>query len=203
MSSQRKFRSALLFVKRIQHVKKISSQKNHSALNHQKTRSISFRIPEDIAEAFGIDADISNISSSTSLTQILRHHVGYDGNVGKAGLIAFPRSLLVTLMDIYPEEMIITMADHVSKDVMTDMMIALQNEYSIESFLHMIESWARVSHIPFTRETNGDLNTFVIQHNMGKNWSLYLSHLYKNVIEELIQRKVSIDTTNNSIRFQF
>lgn len=174
-----------------------------NSLNHHKTRSMSFRIPEDVGEALETDAQINNTSPSTLLTQILNHHTGYDGNAGRAGLIAFPKSLLVKLMDGYSEEKVIAIAYHMSQDVMTDMMAILQNDYSIESFLQTIESWARVSHIPFTRETKGNLNTFVIQHNMGKNWSLYLSHLYKNVIEELAQRKASVVTTNNSVRIRF
>ena len=182
---------------------KISLQKNPSALNHQKTRSMSFRIPEDVAETLETDAEINKTSPSTLLTQILNHHAGYDGNVGRAGLIAFPRSLLVRLMDGYPEEKVIAMAEHISQDVTTDMMAILQNEYSVESFLRTIESWARVSQIPFTREARGNLTTFVIQHNMTRNWSLYLGHLYKNVIQELTEKKVSIDTTNNSVRIRF
>lgn len=177
-------------------------QKN-SSLNHQKTRSMSFRIPEDVAEALETNAQINNTNPSTLLTQMLKHQMGYDGNVGKAGLIAFPRSLIIQLMSGYSEEQVITMADIISKDVTTDMMTILQNEYTVESFLQTIESWARVSCIPFTHETKGNLNTFVIQHDMTRNWSLYLGHLYKNVIEELAQKKVSVETTNNSIRIRF
>ena len=177
-------------------------QKN-SSLNHQKTRSMSFRIPEDVAEALETNAQINNTSPSTLLTQMLKHQMGYDGNVGKAGLIAFPRSLIIHLINGYSEEQVIAMAEIISKDATTDMMSILQTEYSIESFLQTIESWARVSCIPFTRETKGNLNTFVIQHNMTRNWSLYLGHLYKNIIQELTQKKVSVDTTNNSVRIRF
>ncbi len=178
-------------------------QKNDSSLNHQKTRSMSFRIPEDVADAFETNAQINNTSPSTLLTQMLKHQIGYDGNVGKAGLIAFPRSLVIHLMNGYSEEQIIAMADIISKDVTTDMMTILQTDYTIESFLQTIESWARVSCIPFTHETRGDLNTFVIQHNMTGKWSIYLGHLYKNIIQELTQKKVSVDTTNNSVRIRF
>jgi len=164
---------------------------------------MSFRIPEATADALETDAQINNTSPSTLLTQILNRHMGYDGNMGKAGLLAFPKSLLVRLMDGYSEEKVIAMADYISQDATTDMMAILQNEYSIENFLQTIESWARVSHIPFIRETKGNLNTIVIQHNMTRNWSLYLGHLYKNVIQELTEKKVSIDVTNNTVRIKF
>jgi hypothetical protein len=189
-------------MKRTLYVEKIAIKKN-SSLNHLKTRSMSLRISEDIVEAFETNAKKNNINHNMLLTQIIKHHAGYDGNVGSAGLVAFPRSLLVKLMDGCSEEKIISMADYISKDVMTDTMAILKNEYTVESFLDVIESWARVSHIPFRHKVKGALNTCVIQHNMGKNWSLYLGHLYKNVIEELTHRKVSITTSNNTVRFMF
>lgn len=162
-----------------------------------------FRISEDIADEFETNAQQKNINHNTLLTQIMKHHCGYDGNAGSAGLVAFPRSMLVKLMDGCHEEKIISMALHTSQDVMTDIMAILQKEYTVESFLDVMESWARVSNIPFTRKVKGILNTCVVYHNMGKNWSLYLGHLYKNVIEELTQKKVSITTSNNTVKFMF
>jgi hypothetical protein len=189
-------------VKRIDIVEKIPVQKK-SSRNHLKTRSMSFRISEDVAYEFETNAQQKNINHNTLLTQIMKHHSGYDGNAGSAGLVAFPRSMLVKLMDGCTEEKIISMALHTSQDVMTDIMAILQKEYTVESFLDVIESWARTSNIPFRHDVMGALNTCVVQHNMGKNWSLYLGHLYKNVIEELTQKKVSVTTGNNAVRFMF
>ncbi|MDE1830250.1 MAG: hypothetical protein KGI25_08005, partial [Thaumarchaeota archaeon] len=121
----------------------------------------------------------------------------------KAGLVAFPRALLIKLIDGYPEKQIIALADHISKDVMVDIMSVLQNEYTVESFLRVVESWAKVSNIPFRRETKGNLTTYVMQHDLSKNWSLYVGPLYKNVIEELSGKRVSIEMTEKSVRFRF
>ena len=164
---------------------------------------MSLRISEDVAEAFETNALKDNINHNTLLTQIVKHHTGYDGKAGSAGLVAFPRSMLVKMMDGCPEEKIISMALHTSQDVMADMMAILQKEYTVESFLDLIESWARVSNIPFKHDVKGALNTCVVHHNMGKNWSLYLGHLYKNVIEDLAQKKVSVTAGNNTVRFVF
>ena len=177
--------------------------KKKSSQNHLKTRNMSLRISEDIANAFETNAQKNCINNSTLLTQIVKHHLGYDGKVGSAGLVAFPRSLLVKLMDECTEEKIVSMARHTSQDVTTDMMSILNDEYTVESFLDVIASWARVSKIPFRHDVKGALNTCVIQHSMGKNWSLYLGYLYKNVIEELTHKKVSITTSNSTVRFMF
>ncbi len=168
-----------------------------------KTRSVSFRIPEDLAESLETEADMKNITPSNLLTQILRHHSGFEGTMGKAGLVSFPRPLLKKLMERFPEKEVAALADYVSKDVMVDMMSVLQGEFTVESFMKVIEMWSRASQMPFRREAKGELNTFVIQHDLNKNWSLYLGYLFKNVIEELSEKRVSVDASPNSLRFRF
>lgn len=171
--------------------------------NNTKTRSMSFRLPDDIVESLETESSIKNVNVSTLLSQICRHHFGYEGNTGKAGLVAFPRPLLTRLMEGYPEEKVIAMADHMSKDATTDMIAVLENEYSVDTFLDFVQSWAHSSKIPFRREIKGQLNTVVIQPELGRNWSLYLGHLFKNVIEDLLQKKVAISVTEKSVMFRF
>ena len=183
-------------------MKKIQVPKKNSSDN-KKTKSTYFRIPDDMEQVLETDAAINKTSINTLLTQILTHHIEYDGKVASAGLVSFPRPLLVTLMDGYSEKQVIAMSDSISKDFTTDMMTTLHNEYTPQSFLSVTAAWARASHIPFRHEIKGELNTCVMRHNLSKNWSLYLGHLYKNVLEGLTQKKVSIMTTANTVRIMF
>jgi hypothetical protein len=168
-----------------------------------KTRSMSFRLPEEIADLLETEASVKNINTSTLLVQICSHHFGYEGNTGKAGLVAFPKPLLARLMEGQPEKQVIALAEHISRDVMTDIMSVLETEYTVDSFLHLVQSWAHSSRIPFRREIKGQLNTVVIQPELGRNWSLYLGHLFKNVIEEMTQKRVAINVTDKSVMFRF
>lgn len=168
-----------------------------------KTRNMSFRLPEDIAESLETESSVKNVNVNTLLGQICRHHFGYEGNTGKAGLVAFPRPLLTRLMEGYSEEKVIAMAEYISQDVTIDMMSVLENEYSVDTFLDFVQSWAHSSRIPFRREVKGQLNTVVIQPELGRNWSLYLGHLFKNVIEELTGKRVAINVTDKSLMFRF
>ena len=40
-----------------------------------------------------------------------------------------------------------------------------------------------------------------IQHDMGKNWSLYLTELFRNLFEEFGLKRVEFDLTHNSLDF--
>ncbi len=164
---------------------------------------MSFRLPEEIVELLETESSIKNVNVSTLLSQICRNYFGYEGKTGKAGLVAFPRPLLMRLMEGYPEEKVVGMAEHISRDIMIDIMSVLQNEYTVESFLDVVQSWAHTSRIPFKREIKGQLNTVIIQPELGRNWSLYLGHLYKNVIEELAEKKVAVNVTDKSVMFRF
>lgn len=157
----------------------------------------------ELAEAFETEAEVKNINANNLLTQILRHHVGYQGRMGRAGLIAFPKQLLIRLMESYPEKKAIAMAEYISQDPMTDRMFALKGNYTIESVLSMVEDWAKTNDFCFRLERKGQLYTCIIQHDLSRNWSLYLGHLYKRVIEELVQRRVAIDTTSKTVRLKF
>ncbi|SRR5579883_1293964 len=168
-----------------------------------KTRSMSFRLPEEVAEALETEASAKNVSTTVMISEICRAYFGYEGNAGRAGLVAFPRPVLLRLMEEFPEEKIISVAGQMSRDVTTDMMAVLQNEYSADSFIEFIQSWAHASRIPFRRQVRGDLNTIVIQPELGKKWSLYLGHLFKDVIEELTGKKVKINMTDKSVMFMF
>lgn len=169
----------------------------------QKSRSVSFRIPEIMIESLETEATLKKISTSNLLTQILANHNDYLENAGRAGFVGVPRPLLTRLMEGYPEKQVIALADHLSKDTYTDIMSVLQNEYTVETFLKVIESWARASMMPFRLETKGGLNTCIIQHDLGKNWSLYLGHICKYVIEDLLQKKVKIETTAHTMMLKF
>lgn len=171
--------------------------------NVTKTKSMSFRLPVDVAESLETESSVKNINTSTMLAQICRHHFGYEGNTGKAGLVAFPRPLLTRLMEGQPEKQVIALAEHISRDVMTDIMSVLETEYTVDSFLHLIQSWAHASKIPFRHEIRGQLNIIVIQPELGRNWSLYLGHLFKNVIEEMAEKRVAINVTDKSVMFKF
>jgi hypothetical protein len=41
----------------------------------------------------------------------------------------------------------------------------------------------------------------MIQHNMGKNWSLYLAELYGFLFEEFGLKRVEFDLNHNSLDF--
>lgn len=77
----------------------------------------------------------------------------------------------------------------------------LRNEYNIDSALDVVETWIKISGYPYTHKTDGSKHTYIIQHEMGKKWSIYLSELYRFLFEAFELKHVDFDVSNNMLSF--
>jgi hypothetical protein len=168
--------------------------------------SVTLRFDNEILNQLRNESNQKRISLNTLASQIFQSHVEYDTYAGRAGMVSFPKSLLIRLMKGLGEEEVQDLSKHIAKNEIKDMTLLLRKEYTLSSFLDTIESWLRVSGFPYRRDEEdiGDnrTHTFVIQHDMGKRWSMYFDRLFNYVFEDLKLRKYSFDNTDNSVTFK-
>jgi hypothetical protein len=109
--------------------------------------------------------------------------------------------LLIDLINRLPEKEISSIAEYIAKHETKDFVLLLRNEYNIESALDVIETWIKISGHPYRHEVNYTLHSYVIQHDMGRNWSLYMAEQYRFVFEEFGLKRVEFDINNNTLDF--
>jgi hypothetical protein len=170
--------------------------------------SVTFRFDNGILNQLRDESDQKRISLNTLANQIFQSHVEYDTYASKAGMISFPKALLIRLIEALGEQEVEDLSKYIAKNDIKDMTLLLKKEYTLSSFLDTIESWLRVSGFTYRRDqdradnNNHRTQTFVIQHDMGKRWSSYFERLFRYVFEDLNLRKYSFDNTDNSITFK-
>jgi hypothetical protein len=170
--------------------------------------SVTLRFDNGILNQLRNESNQKRISLNTLASQIFQSHVEYDTYASKAGMISFPKSLLIKLMDGLGEQEVEELSRYIAKNEIKDMTLLLRKVFTLSSFLDTIESWLRVSGFPYRRDeedsssTDNGTQTFVIQHDMGKRWSMYFEKLFRYVFEDLKLRKCSFDNTDNSIAFK-
>jgi ADP-heptose:LPS heptosyltransferase len=108
-------------------------------------------------------------------------------------IVIVRRGLLSNLINRLPEKEISSIAEYIAKNETKDFVLLLRNEYNIESALDVIETWIKISGYPYRHEVNYTLHSYVIQHDMGKNWSLYMAELYRFLFEEFGLKRVEFD----------
>jgi hypothetical protein len=120
----------------------------------------------------------------------------------RAGMVSFPKSLLVRLMNRLSEQEVEQLSEYLAKNDFKEMTLLIKNEYNLSAFLDMIESWLRASGIGYRRDVIDSIQTFVIQHDMGKRWSTYFEKLIKYAFKDLNENEPIFNINDNSIAFR-
>jgi hypothetical protein len=175
-------------------------EKNETSKQHQ-SESITFRLDSTILNKLHHEAEQKDISVNTLVSHIIRRHIDWHSNATKAGFVTVRRGLLANLINRFPKEEISSIAKYIAKNDTKDFVLLLRNVYNIESALDVIETWIKISGYPYRHEANYTRHTYVIQHDMGKNWSIYMAELYRFLFEEFGIKKAEFDINRNTLAF--
>ena len=163
--------------------------------------NVTLRFDGQILNSLRKEAEQKRISLNTLASQIFKTHVEFSGAAAKAGMVSFPKNLLVRLMNKLSEDEVSQLSQEIAKNEMKDTLLMIKHAYTIEAFVDLIESWIRVSGFSYTHDVSGSSHYFGIQHEMGKRWSLYHANLFKYVISDLGAKWTDFETTDNTITF--
>ena len=171
------------------------------------SETISFRLPRDILYKLRQEAKLKEISVDTLMTQIAKRHTEWYVNASQIGFVSVRKSLIMRLLDEIGDDKKIREIAREVTERSSDFLLLLKKQYNvpIESALDFIESWIKESGYPYLHDTSGvdqNIHHFVIQHDMGLKWSLYLSEIYRDLFEELFSlTAVRFDITDNTVGF--
>ena len=174
--------------------------KNEANKQHQ-SESITFRLDSIMLNRLHHEADQKDISVNTLVSHIIRRHIDWHSNAAKAGFVTVRKGLLSNLINRLPNEEIFSIAEYIAKNDTKDFVLLLRNEYNIESALDVIETWIKISGYPYRHESNYTRHSYVIQHDMGRNWSIYLAEQYRFLFEEFGLQRVEFDLNQNTLDF--
>jgi hypothetical protein len=180
---------------------------NGRLFNDQRKRSsipsgnVTLRFDGDVLEKLRKDANQKRVSLNTLASQIFKTYTEFSGAATRAGMVPFPKNLLIQLMNRLSEEEIQRLSQEIAKNEMKDILLNIKHQYSPEAFIDLIESWIRACGFPYTHDHSGNTHYFIIQHEMGKRWSIYLEAVFKFVFHDLGAKWSDFQTTENTITF--
>jgi hypothetical protein len=96
---------------------------------------------------------------------------------------------------------IVDNAAQTALDVMKDSVLFMRKEYSFWTVLDVLRMYMKVAGIISDhRIETGRKHVFIIQHELGENWSLFAKELLSKIFIELAQVKADISTTSNTVK---
>lgn len=166
-----------------------------------KSGSVTLRFGADMLDDLRKESEHKRISLNTLATQIFKAHTEYGSLSARAGMVSFHKSLLIRMMDRLTEDEIHKLSEYIAKNEMKDTVLLMKKRYDPSAFIDFIESWARVSGFEYRHDIVDRTNSFVIQHDMGKRWSIYIADILKFVFSDIGAKWAHFESTDNTVRF--
>ncbi len=181
----------------------------------RKSRSITFRLDTNVLEELQRDADQAEFSLNVLVNQVLRRYVEWDRYENKLGMIPVPKSLLSGVIDQtmklaadagiseleFHRNKIVKSAAETAFNIMKESVLFMKKKCSLWTVLSVLEEYMKVSGIVSDHRIEvGRRHVFLIQHNMGENWSLFAKELLYMIFTELAEVTAEISTTPKTIK---
>ena len=82
-----------------------------------------------------------------------------------------------------------------------DAVLFLKGDMNIESMLEAFDLWFEASHIPFRHIKNHKTDRYVVQHGLGKKWSIYITAVVNSLLNEIEYKVVNQTSHEQSVSF--
>lgn len=173
-------------------------RKPHSQ-KKEKTKTISFRLPEKLIAELETEAMQKEISQNVLVKQILEKFIQWDRFGDKIGMIPVPKGILTSLgVDLEKQD--INMIVDLLKPVIKDNVLFMKGKYDLKRCIETLEDYMRASGMKSDHRIEGSLHHFIVQHGLGMNWSLLTEQLLKEIFHEFLpDTKVKSETTETTV----
>jgi hypothetical protein len=149
------------------------------------------------------------------VNQALKRYSDWDRYENRIDMIPVPKLMLTSLFDKavdmakkngIKDEVIGPMRDEIIKQaaesafsIMKDAVLFMKKQYDLWVVLAVLQDYMKVSGINSDhRIEGGRKHVFVIQHELGENWSLFTKELLKLIFENLAKVRAEVNVTQNT-----
>ena len=175
-----------------------TNRQTHSA-KKETTRSITYRLPEKLVSELETESTQKGISQNVLVKQILEKYVQWDRFSSKIGMIPVPKGILEALggeLDGKDIDEIITLMFPMIKDTV----LFIKGGYDLKRCIETLEDYMRASGMKSDHRIEGELHHFIIQHELGMNWSFFTEQLLKEIFNQFMPNKnIKFQTTKNTV----
>jgi uncharacterized protein (DUF4415 family) len=166
------------------------------------TESVTLRLDKGIVEKLRKEAKDKNISLNSLMGQIAIRHLDWHAHAIKAGFITVRRNKIIKMLEKLSEKDIVEIAEYVSKRESKDFIMMLRNEYNITSALDVIETWIKIAGYSYRHDIRSSEHSYIIHHDMGRKWSLYLREQYRFIFEDFGLPRIDFDSSESMLSFR-
>lgn len=165
----------------------------------ETTRSITYRLPEKMIDELDGEAKQKKISQNVLVKQIMERYLQWDRYSEKIGMIPVPKEILETLGEELDGKDIDEIINVVFPMIKNTVMF-IKGGYDLERCIETLEDYMRASGMNSDHRVDGELHSFIIQHDLGMKWSVFTEQLLTQVFRNFASDKdLKFQTTDSTV----
>ncbi|MBA3978794.1 MAG: hypothetical protein H0X50_11495 [Nitrosopumilus sp.] len=164
-----------------------------------ESESITFRIEKSILDELRSEADQKMESVNTLVNQIVKSYIQWHKPARKATLGYFPKVLMAKSMNYLTDEQVIQITEEYCNHHLKDITHMLRAANTFTAFMDALCSWLDSSGYHFRIDRCNGVETYVIQFDLGRKWSLFFKTQMKFVFEQFNVHDAEAKMTDNTV----
>ncbi|MGI0006452.1 MAG: hypothetical protein ACREAR_00445 [Nitrosotalea sp.] len=167
-------------------------------MEKKQTESVSLRLDKLTWNKLKVVAKKQQLSPNALVSQILDSHLDWELTAADAGWAVMPKPFLIELFKVIEKDEIEKITTKLSSQTAKDIALYMRGKHDLSSWLSVIRARCVRSAFDLTEYEDERKHDLIIQHNMGKNWSIYLKTYFENIFHDL-EVKTEFDYTDNTL----
>jgi hypothetical protein len=167
----------------------------------KKSAVITCRVNEDVKNKIEDEAEMNNITTNALISSILTKHVNWDRFAEDIGFVFLAKPFLRVILDEVDEKTMKLIAVSTCRGAIRDAVLFLKGEMNKDSIMEAFDLWFGASHIPFRHIKKDGIDRYVVQHGLGKKWSIYIGAVVNSLLNEIEYKVVNQKINEQSISF--
>ncbi len=151
---------------------------NRKKGNKIESESITLRVEKDVLSELRSEADQRMEILNTLSNQKLKSYVRWHKPANKAGIVYTPKTLLTDVFEMLTEEQIIQVTENWVKKHSKDIMIMMNKDYKLTSFLDGFKVYLDLSGFNYTRHEDGSFEQYIIKFEMEKSLTFIWANIF-------------------------
>ncbi len=152
-----------------------------------------------LVEELRNEAESANISVNVLVNHIFRRYISWERDATRIGFLPVTKPLFVTLLEKLEESQLEQIALKSARNII-DIIIYMRKKFDLQTFLQWLDEMCRASGFAKKRVMMDTLYTYIVQHDLGMKYSLYLKTILKSLFNNL-QKQIEPDITAHSVVF--
>ena len=177
---------------------------NNRKKRQKATTTRTVRLSEYLDDLLEKDSEDKRISINSLVTSIITRYAEWDRYTEKIGFISLPREVLKLMNDSIDDEKIRQLAEAFGSRHAEEYMMFWFKRMNPDTFLDQLALFCRYAGLArYEIETEGRDHIIVLHHELGRKWSIFLSHIIVQVMNNTAKIIPNFDITEYSVIFRF